>query len=424
MYVGRMCGLAVFTAPGPEARRVLAAMNGALAHRGPDGSGMFVDRRVALGHTRLAIIDLAGGAQPRIDDASGDALIFNGEVYGYRALADELRATGIALRDRSDTEVLFQLIRRDGVRRAVARIDGMFAFAFRDATPDRLAAYSFLLFEYLPGNLSGWTGIEKIEPGTILTFSDGQISRERYWRPPFESRPADGGTPQPVDEAEAAERLGTLLLASVQRRVVADVPVGVFLSGGIDSSLITALAKEAAPDLTAFTVRVGGASFDETPHAIAAARHLGVRHEIVDLGPADLVQAFDAIGDKLGEPLGDSSLLPSYLVCRAARRLMTVALGGDGADELFAGYPNFALQRLAPALRTIPPAAGSWLGRAVAALPGGDGYMNRRFLLRQLSHGLGASTARQSFLWMAPFGPAEMEGLWRRSALPQDALAC
>src|SRR6266446_2213222 len=213
-----MCGLAGFTAPGPEARRVLAAMNGALAHRGPDGSGMFVDRAVALGHTRLAIIDLAGGAQPRVDEASGDALIFNGEVYGYRALADELRAAGIALRDRSDTEVLFQLIRRDGVRRAVARIDGMFAFAFRDGAtgalylvrdrfgekplyygilgrdlvfasevtalhchpafsdvvPDRTAAYNFLLYEYLPGPESGWQGIAKLEPGTILIAKDGQ----------------------------------------------------------------------------------------------------------------------------------------------------------------------------------------------------------------------------------------------------------
>jgi asparagine synthase (glutamine-hydrolysing) len=464
-----MCGLAGFTAPGPEARSILAAMNGALAHRGPDGSGMFVDRGIAFGHTRLAIIDLAGGAQPRVDEAAGDALIFNGEVYGYRALAEELRAQGIALRDRSDTEVLFQLIRRDGVRRAVERIDGMFAFAyrdgttgalylvrdrfgekplyyglaggrlvfasevnallchpdFRDASPDRLAAYSHLLFEYLPGNLSGWTGIAKLEPGTILTFADGRISCERYWRPPINRRTAvDGGrTAQTIDEAEAADRLGALLLASVRRRVVADVPVGVFLSGGIDSSLVAALAKEAAPDLTAFTVRVGVESFDETPHAALVARHLGLRHEIVELGPADLVEAFDAIGDKLGEPLGDSSLLPSYLVCRAARRSMTVALGGDGADELFAGYPNFALQRLAPALRLIPGAAGGWLGRAVAALPAGDGYMNKRFLLRQLSHGLGAPTARQSFLWMAPFGPAEMAGLWRRSALPEDALA-
>src|SRR6266699_3881166 len=217
-----MCGLAGFTAPGPEARRVLAAMNGALAHRGPDGSAMFVDRAIALGHTRLAIIDLSGGAQPRIDEASGDALIFNGEVYGYRALAEELRASGIALRDRSDTEVLFQLIRRDGVRGAVERIDGMFAFAFRDGATgalylvrdrfgekplywgvvqgrlvfasevaallchpafrdtglDRLAAYRFLLFEYLPRAGSGWTGIERLEPGTILTFDDGRIAVE------------------------------------------------------------------------------------------------------------------------------------------------------------------------------------------------------------------------------------------------------
>src|SRR6516162_979150 len=188
-----MCGIAGFTAPGHEARRILAAMNRALTHRGPDGNGIFVDRGIAFGHTRLAIIDLAGGAQPRVDEGTGDALAFNGEIYGYRALAAELRAAGIALRDRSDTEVLFQLIRRDGVRRAVARIDGMFAFAYRDGATgalhlvrdrfgqkplywgvaqgqlvfasevtalrchpafrdsglDRLAAYSFLLFEYL-----------------------------------------------------------------------------------------------------------------------------------------------------------------------------------------------------------------------------------------------------------------------------------
>src|SRR6266436_9950513 len=429
-----MCGIAGFTAPGPEAKAVLAAMNRALAHRGPDGAGVFVDREVALGHTRLAIIDLAGGAQPRVDEASGDALVFNGEIYGYQALAAELRGLGVPLRDRSDTEVLFQLIRREGVRRTVERIDGMFAFAFRDgasgtlhlvrdrfgekplyyglargrlvfasevgallchpdfrdAVPDRLAAYSFLLFEYLPGSLSGWTGIEKIEPGTILAFRDGQISRERYWHPPVA-----GATAQTVDEAEAAERLGALLLASVRRRIVADVPVGVFLSGGIDSSLITALAKEAAPDLTAFTVRVGAESFAETPHAIATARHLGVRHEVVELGPTDLVEAFDAIGDKLGEPLGDSSLLPSYLVCRTARRLMTVALGGDGADELFAGYPNFALQRFAPVMALIPPVAGRMIAAALARLPASDSYMNWRFLLAQLAQGFGATTARQ-----------------------------
>ena len=456
-----MCGIAGFTDPGPEAGRILAAMNGALAHRGPDAAGTFVDRTVALGHTRLAIIDLAGGAQPRVDDASGDALVFNGEIYGYKVLAQELRAAGVMLRDGSDTEVLFQLIRRNGLHRSLSRIDGMYAFAFRDAAAgalhlvrdrfgekplyygiagrqivfaseigalrchprfrdapiDRGAAYSFLLFEYVPGRQSGWEGIEKLEPGSILTFKAGAVSRERYWQPRVGS-----GTRRHVDKAEAVQRLDELLRASVRRRLVADVPVGVFLSGGLDSSLITAIAAATAPNITAFTVRIAEESFDETPHAVAAARDLGVRHQVVELGDRDLLDAFDAVGDKLSEPLGDSSLLPSYLVSRAARRLMTVALGGDGADELFAGYPNFALQRLAPAMRFVPAAAGRALARAVEALPGGDSYMNWRFLVRQLSQGLGAPAARQSFLWMAPFGPAEMATLWRRSMLPDDAL--
>src|SRR6266851_9298625 len=133
-----MCGISGFTHPGPAAERILRQMNTALAHRGPDGNGTYVDPSIALGHTRLAIIDPEGGAQPRVDKASGDALVFNGEIYGYRALADELRAAGIALRDRSDTEILFQLIRRDGLRRALARIDGMFAFAFRDGASGAL----------------------------------------------------------------------------------------------------------------------------------------------------------------------------------------------------------------------------------------------------------------------------------------------
>jgi asparagine synthase (glutamine-hydrolysing) len=459
-----MCGIAGFTLPGPEAHGVLGAMNRALAHRGPDGSGIFVDPGIALGHTRLAIIDLAGGAQPRVDDVTGDALVFNGEIYGYRSLADELRAAGVALRDRSDTEVLFELIRRDGVRDAVARIDGMFAFAFRDGATgavhlvrdrfgekplywgvgrgqlvfasevsallchpafretglDRLAAYRFLLFEYLPQTGSGWSGIERLEPGTILTWRDGRIAVECYWQPPIEQRE--------VGPDEATERLDELLRGSVRRQIVADVPVGVFLSGGVDSGLITALAAEAAPDLTAFTVRVAAEdldeSFDETSHAVAVARHLGVRHEVVELAANDLIQACDAVSDRLAEPLGDSSLLPTWLVCRAARRLMTVALGGDGADELFAGYPNFAAQRFAPAMRLVPPTFGRMLGRAVTALPSAAGYMNRRFLLRQLSQGFGEAAGRQSFLWMAPFAPADLAALWQQSVLPENALAC
>ena len=244
-----MCGIAGFTRPGMDARRVLCAMNAAIAHRGPDADATFVDSNIALGHRRLAIIDLTGGAQPRVDPASGDALVFNGEIFGYRYLAAALRACGLPLCDHSDTEVLFQLIRRDGLSRTVERIDGQFAFAFReggsgalhlvrdrfgekplyyglargqlifasevsallahpafsDAAPDRLAAYQFLLFEYLPGTASGWDGISKLEPGSILTFSEGRLSIERYWRPPLEPIPCV------VDELAATDQLDALL---------------------------------------------------------------------------------------------------------------------------------------------------------------------------------------------------------------------
>ena len=455
-----MCGIAGFTQPAPGAHAILAAMNAALAHRGPDACGAFVDDRVALGHTRLAIIDRAGGAQPRVDPATGDALVFNGEIYGYRALAAELGRAGVTLRDRSDTEILFQLIRRDGIRRAIDRIDGMFAFAFRDGATgalhlvrdrfgekplyfgrsprglvfaseapallrhpafaetglDRQAAYRFLLFEYLPGTASGWQGIAKLEPGTMLTATRHGITIERYWRPPLPDR-----TARPT-EGEAIERLDALLSEAVRDRIVADVPLGIILSGGLDSSLVAAFAARAAPGLGAFSVRIGRQGFDETPHAAEVARHLGLRHEIVDLGDHDLGAAFEAVSDRLGEPLANSSLLPTWLVCRAARRSMTVALGGDGADELFLGYPNFAVQRFAALMRCCPAAFAAAVERLMGMLRGGGGYMNWRFLAAQLAQGFGAATARQSFLWMAPFGPARMAALWQPAAVPPDIM--
>jgi asparagine synthase (glutamine-hydrolysing) len=456
-----MCGIAGFTQPGPTAERILREMNAALAHRGPDGNGTHVDTNIALAHTRLAIIDPKGGAQPRIDTATSDALVFNGEIYGYRLLGDELRAAGVELRDGSDTEVLFQLIRRQGVQRTLHRIDGMFAFAFRqsdgtvylardrfgekplyygivrgqlvfasevsgilrhpafcDVMPDPLAAYRFLLFEYLPGNDSGWSGVRKLEPGTLATFKDGRITLERYWRPQISP-----GLGRDIDESDAIDRLNELLRKSVERRVIADVPVGVLLSGGLDSSLVAALAARAKPDLTAFTVRVGTESFDESPHSIAVARHLGVRHQIVDLTEKDIVRALEVVSEKLSEPLGDSSLLPTYMVCRAARQSMTVALSGDGADELFAGYPNFIVQRYAAAMRLLPASTGRVVRHLLRALPSGESYMNRRFLIQQLSQGLGAPPSHQSFLWMAPFAPEALEALWMPGALPEGSPA-
>jgi len=285
--------------------------------------------------------------------------------------------------------------------------------AFEDVLLDRSATYSFLLFEYLPGTASGWQDIAKLEPGTILINKNGEIAIDHYWRPRLKA-----GGRAAYREAEGIDHLEELLSASIRDRVVADVPVGVFLSGGLDSSLITAFASKASPGLTAFSVRVGRDSFDETPHAIEVARHLGVRHQVVGFDDAVLMVAFDAITEKLGEPFADSSLLPTYLVCRAARSLMTAALGGDGADELFLGYPNFALQRFAGAMQFIPASVARLIERAMDALPGDDSYMNRRFLVTQLAQGFGTAAARQSFLWMAPFGPSRMAALWRPFGTP------
>ncbi len=448
-----MCGIAGFTLPRTAAAQQIETMLAAIRHRGPDGAGVFVDQGVALGHCRLAVIDPYGGAQPRVDAASGDALVFNGEIYGFRDIARTLRNQGVELRDACDTEVLFQLIRRDGVRKAVEQIDGMFAFAYRDgatgdltlardrfgekplyygiirdqlvfgseagaimahpafryAAPDLAAAYQLLQFEYVPGRASGWTGISKLRPGTLLRFAGGRAELIEYWRPQV-------GSARTVPETDAVATLNRLLHEAVDRQSVADVPLGVFLSGGLDSSLLTALAARINPDITAFTVQVGGRGFDESPYATDVARFLGVRHEVVRLDDADVLDAVDDLEEHLSEPLADSSLLPTWLVCRAARQHMTVALGGDGADELFAGYPNFHVQRFASLMRLLPPASGAAMSGMLARMPareaGDDGYMNMRFRLAQLSQGFGQPTSRQSLFWMAPFGPAEMAHLW------------
>lgn len=429
-------------------------MLAAIAHRGPDGTGHFIDGDLALGHCRLAVIDLAGGAQPRVGLATGDALAFNGEIYGYRSHAEALRRAGVLLRDQSDTEVLFHLIRRYGVRGAVKRIDGMFAFAYRDgatgdvwlvrdrfgekplyygiaagqlvfgseagavlchpafhaAQPDLAAAYQLLQFEYLPGAASGWTGIQQLAPATILRWHAGDADLQQYWRPSI-------GSSVRVSDAEAVNTLDDLLREAVGRQMVADVPVGVFLSGGLDSSLLTALAARTASNITALTVRVERSGFDESGFAADVARHVGVRHDVVTLTDADLTDALDALDRHLGEPLADSSLLPTWVVCRAARRRMTVALGGDGADELFAGYPNFPVQRLAGLMRRLPAVSGAWLARAASAIPATGGYMKLPFLLAQLGQGFGQPTARQSFHWMAPFDPAGLRTIWANGVL-------
>jgi asparagine synthase (glutamine-hydrolysing) len=457
-----MCGIAGFLRdPGQPAgadEALLRRMLAPIAHRGPDETGIHVGGAIAFGHLRLAIIDLNGGHQPRIDPLTGDALVFNGEIYGFAALAAELTAAGVNLVDRSDTEVLFRLLQRDGVAATLAKIDGMFTFAFYEAgsaslhlARDRFgekplyyaepagggfvfgsepravlahpacsglpvdpgAVATYLAFEYLPGGRSLRRGLNKLPAGHVLTFARGRSTLRSYWAPdPDES----GAARAAESEGQRLERLEALLDRGVRDRLVADVPVGVFLSGGIDSSLIAAFVARHAPGLTALTVAVPGTGYDETPAARTLARSLGLKHEVIALDEAALLDAFAVLDRRMDEPLADASLLPTWVLCRAARRHVTVALGGDGADELFAGYISFRANRAAARLARIPARAGAAARRLLAGLPQGSAYMNPLFLLRQLSQGFGLEPSRQWAACMAPFAPEDLAALWRPEA--------
>jgi asparagine synthase (glutamine-hydrolysing) len=461
-----VCGIVGFTRdparPLALDAAILRGMLAPISHRGPDQSGIHVEERIAFGHLRLAIVDLEGGRQPRVDAATGDALVFNGEIYGFGALAAELTNDGVNLADRSDTEVLFRLLQRRGVAATLEKIDGMFAFAYYEGRSGRLylardrfgekplyflerggallfgsepqavlahplskdvpvalgAVATFLAFEYLPGSQSLRQGLRKLPPGHLLTSFQGRIELHCYWHPD----PDDAGKARAAEsEDERLDRLEAILDKTVRDRLIADVPVGVFLSGGVDSSLVAALVARHAPGLTAITVAMQEVSYDETPAARALAGRLGLVHEIVPLDDASLIESFDALARRMDEPMADSSLLPTHALCRLARQRVKVALGGDGADELFAGYVNFPANRFARGLAQVP----SWVGRAarglLSAFPHNSSYMSLDFLLRQLSQGVGLEPARQWVACMAPFAPEELEQLWLPDALAAAA---
>jgi asparagine synthase (glutamine-hydrolysing) len=441
-----MCGIAGFTRPDRNASTVLRRMMAEIEHRGPDDDGVWIDDQIAVGHQRLTIIEPVGGDQPRLDPVTGDLLVFNGEIYNYKDHAAALRDAGVRLRDDSDTEVLFQMIRLHGVGSALRRLDGMFAFAYRDGASDVVtlardrfgekplfyaviagqlvfaseikalrkhplcvaadfdieAIGQYLTFDYVPAPRTGFAGIKKLMPAHLLIFNDGEIEIEAYWDLPA-GDPTQPSADMPATETEAIDRLDTLLRESIKSRLVADVPVGVFLSGGIDSALIAAITADYAPGISAYTIKMPGDGYDETPIAARVADRFGLRHEVRTLTDADVLYALDRVEAKQDEPFADPSIVPTYLLSETAAQGVKVALGGDGGDELFAGYINFQARKAAAFMSHLPPLTGKALRKALSVLPPSDRYMALPFKLAQLSQGFGQSEYLQSFLWMAPF---------------------
>ncbi len=448
-----MCGLVGFSIAGgaPDAHRETALrMLDSIAYRGPDERGTTQQGGFVLGHNRLTIMEPQGGQQPRVSADSGSALIYNGEIYGHRKFDADIREDGGQLRDHCDTETLFWLLQQRGIENTLQAIDGMFAFAWYDANADALylardrfgqkplfysvvdgqlifaseikalrrhpalarvepdldALALYLMMEYLPGAATGIDGIFELPAGHLLEWRNGSATVGAWWRPDTTSRVRSDmpGLEAPLEHA---------LVEAVGTQLVADVPVGVFLSGGLDSSLVAAIARRHKQDVATFTVRFPFASFDESAHAEQVAAHIGTQHTTIELGRQNCIDGIEALLVNLDQPFSDSSFLPSYLLCQATREHVTVALGGDGADELFLGYPNFGLLGWAPAMARLPRSVGGLLRGIAGLLPGSDGFMNAAFLLRQLSYGIGQPAELQSPHWMSAVPAIDQSRLWR-----------
>jgi len=374
-------------------------MGDALAHRGPDASGTFLspDGRVGLSHRRLSILDLSpAGAQPMFSADGSLVLSFNGEVYNFREIRAELEGKGHAFRGGSDTEVMLAAFREWGVEAAVRRFIGMFAFSLWDAgsgklhlVRDRLgikplflarlpgtllfaselkallaypdfprevdpsALQYFLEFQYVPGPHAIYRNVEKVLPGHIVEIDgEGKITDRAYWDL-FDHWGKPEGRPR--TEGEYEEELSSLLDSSIRYRMISDVPLGAFLSGGIDSSLVVALMqKTASGPVKTFSIGFRESGYDEAPHARAVAAHLGTDHHEKICTPREAQALVRRIPDACDEPFADSSAIPTMLVSEFTRGHVTVSLSGDGGDELFCGYPRYAWVRQGNAVRGIP----------------------------------------------------------------------
>ena len=398
-----MCGIAGllhFDPARPVDPELLDRMTDALAHRGPDGRGTHIDGPLGLGHRRLAIIDLSpDAAQPMRNEDGRVWVVLNGELYNFQALRAELEAKGHRFASRSDTEVLVHGWEEWG-ERLVERLRGMFAFALWDARarrlflardrfgkkplyyrltpeglwfgseakailqdprvprePDLLAIHEYLTYGYVPGPRTAFQGVQKLPPGHLMVVeADGRSRVQAYWSLKVSPKHADLGT-SPADVQRAAERVAELLDEATKLRLISDVPLGAFLSGGVDSSAVVASmcrASDRSGDVRTFAIGFSNRAYDESGYAERVARHLGTDHRVLLLTP-DLAPGLARIAWHHGEPFADASCIPTFAVSALARRQVTVVLSGDGGDELFCGYRRHVGTRLHERLSGASP---------------------------------------------------------------------
>jgi asparagine synthase (glutamine-hydrolysing) len=394
-----MCGIAGMCGPetsmrAAESREVIARMCGVIEHRGPDDEGFYVEGGVALGMRRLSIIDLVTGHQPITNEDGSLWIVFNGEIYNFQEIRDDLIARGHIFQSNTDTEVIIHLYEEEG-QACVERLRGMFAFAIWDRSNrtlflarDRVgvkplhyslvgntlifaseiksllqhaaikrevnaeAISDFLSFGYVPDPASAFRGIEKLLPGHTLTFKEGKVTTHKYWDFQYGD---EQNSDEPVrDERYYVERLLDLLSESIKLRLISDVPLGAFLSGGIDSSAVVAMmARHMGRPVKTFSIGFSESSFDELHYARIAARHFNSDHHEFVVTP-DVCKIVEEVVWHHDEPFSDVSSIPTYIVSKMAREHVKVVLSGDGGDELFAGYERYVVDRTRERFARIP----------------------------------------------------------------------
>jgi asparagine synthase (glutamine-hydrolysing) len=454
-----MCGICGVVGPGPVDRGVLERMTRVLHHRGPDDEGFHLAEyddgsAVGLGFRRLAIIDLETGNQPLSNEDGSLQVVLNGEIYNYRELRADLLARGHRFATNSDTEVIVHLYEDLGPH-CVERLNGMFAFALWDEGERRLllardrfgkkplyyaevggsllfgselkallehprcpreldaASLSrYLALEYVPSPHAILEGVRKLPGGHVLVWQDGRARTERYWDLTFQP----DGVHQ--SDAEYVEEFRDRFRDAVRRRLVSDVPLGAFLSGGIDSSSVVAMMTETHPRGAVETFSIGFAdpSFDESEHARRVAAHFGTEHHEEVFTPAAMAEVLPTVADFLDEPLADASILPTYLLSRFTREHVTVALGGDGGDELLAGYPTFPADRAAR-LYVVPRVLHERVVMPLAErLPVSTKNFSLDFRVKRFLRGAGARADVRHPTWLGSFSPAEQDVLLTHAA--------
>ena len=432
-----MCGIAgIVTRGGKPARETVRAMCDVIVHRGPDGEGLHVANGVGLGMRRLAIIDLTTGDQPVSNETGAIKVVFNGEIYNYRELRADLIAKGHTFRSVGDSEVIPHLYEEYGLD-FINRLNGMFAIALWDGmkrrlllTRDRVGIkplyYSerngnlyfgsevkcilaadgsaretnptgvdqLLTFEYTASPVTLFKDVHKLPPGGWLTWTEGEVRKGIYWSPPAQVEPFKGTVP------ELAEQLRHTVTEAVRRQLVSDVPLGAFLSGGIDSSILVAAMREVSPQPPmTFSVGFGDATYSELQYADLVARHCNTQHHREVLTP-DYLSTLPDVVKQLDQPIADFSVFPTLLVSRMARKHVTVALGGDGGDELFGGYDTYVADHYASSsIDWLPRPLRAALERFARVMPLGQGKRGVANQVRRFLEGAALPARWQHMRW-------------------------